>query len=174
MAYESRTGLGTSAQYGSRETGLSIGVEHSKDSTHQLSIELTTEGLKSPFLPPFVLPKTAVIEKAYITVDTALTGITAVTIGQGNAEATNGIALVAADVTTLGTKDVTAKLAGTWVAGTSQTQASRVGIVVAGTSTVPNGRATLVISYRYKRRLDNEFKAAVGTAPAGYRPQFVL
>ena len=173
MAFESQTGLGVMAQYGPRETGVSIGVEHSKDSKHQLSIELTSEGLKDEFLPPVVLPKTAVIEAAYLTVDVAIPGVTGISIGEGNAEATNGITLGTADVTTLGTADVAAKLTGTWAVGTSQTKAARIGIAVTGAPTTNDGRASLVIDYRYKRRKDDEFEADPGTEPAGYRPQFV-
>lgn len=159
-------------QYGARETGVSVGVEHSKDSKHQLSFELTGDELEYEFLPPLVIPKTAVFEEAYITVDEAFAGLTSVAIGEGNAEATNGIVLALADLATLGTTDVTSKLAGTWVAGVSQPKANRVGIAVTGTPTRGVGRASLVISYRYKRRKDDEWAVDPTTNPSGYRPQF--
>lgn len=173
MSYESRTGLGTMSQYGARETGTSIGVEHSQDSKHQLSIEITADGLVDKFLPPLVIPKGAKIEKAVITVDVAPAGVTALSFGEGNTEATNGITLAAADLA-IGTRDVTSKLAGTW-AGTAAayvTKASRVGMAVTGANTVKNARASLVIDFRYKRRKDDEWAVDVSTQPTGYRPQF--
>lgn len=170
MATESKTGLGVVQNYGPRNTGATVGVERSTDSTHRLSFELTGFGLKNKFLPPLVIPKGATMLSARIYVDSALTGVTGVTIGQGNAEATNGIVLVAADLA-VGAKDVTAKLAGTWAPGSVTAAAHRVGLVVAGTPT-DAGNASLVIEYHYKRRNDNEYVQNVSSNPTGYTPQF--
>lgn len=172
MAYESRTGLGVMTQYGPRGTGATVGVEHSKDAKHQLSLELTTSGLKDKFLPPIAMPKGAIIQKATIFVDAAPTGVTALSVGEGNATTTNGLVLAAADLA-IGVRDVTSKLAGTWAAGAGVTKASQVGMAVTGTP-AEGARVSIVIEYIYKRRKDDEFKVDAGTKPTGYRPQFIL
>lgn len=174
MSYESRTGLGTMSQYGTRETGTSIGTDHSQNAIHQLNLELTATGLVDKFLPPYVMPKNATIKRAFLTVHAVPTGVTALSIGEGNAEATNGISLAAADLA-VGTRDVTSKLTGTWAASSAITKASRVGMIVTGapTAAAANARASLVIEYVYKSRKDDEFKMDASTAPTGYRPQFV-
>ena len=172
MAFEGNTGLQVASQYGARETGVSIGVEHSKDGFHQLSLELTGKGIVEGFTPPWVLPKGAIVEKAYVYVDEAFSGLTSIAIGQGGAEATNGIVLLAADLA-VGGKDVTSKLAGTWVAGVPQTKAANIKFTKVGTVVPTVGRASLVVKYFYKRRKDNEFKADVGTFPV-YKAQAIV
>ena len=171
MAFESRTGLGTVSQYGPRETGATAGVERSTDSHHQLSFELTTSGLIDKYLPPYVMPKGAKITKATISVDAVPTGVTALSVGEGNAAATNGLSLVTGDLA-LGTRDVTAKLTGTWAANAQLTKASQLQLLVTGTPTPQNARVSIVIDYLYKRRLDTEWAKDPTTAPTGYRPQF--
>lgn len=169
MATESKTGLGVAQVYGARNTGATVGYEHTTDSKHCLSFELTGNGLQDKFLPPIVVPKGAHFLSAFVYVDEAFSGLTSVTIGQGNAEATNGIPLLAADLA-VGGRDVTAKLAGTWAPASITTAAHRVGMVVAGTPTKV-GKASLVIEYVYKRRKDTEFAQNASSNPAGYTPQ---
>lgn len=169
MAFEGNSGLQVANQYGARETGVSIGVEHSKDGFHQLSLELTGKGIAEGFTPPWVLPKGAIIEKAYVYVDEAFNGLTSINIGQGGAEGTNGLVLLAADLA-LGGKEITNKLAGTWVAGVPQTQASNIKFTKVGTVSPTVGRASIVVKYFYKRRKDNEFKAVAATFPT-YKAQ---
>ena len=170
MATESKTGLGVAQHYGPRNTGATVGYEKTVDSEHRLSFELTGSGLQNKFLPPIVVPKGASVQSAKIYVDEAFgAGVTGITIGQGNAEATNGIALVTADLA-VGYKDVTSKLAGTWAANAVTTAAHRVGLVVTGTPTTA-GRASLVITYVYKRRNDTEWKQNASSNPTGYTPQ---
>lgn len=170
MAIESKTGLGVAQNYGPRNTGASVGWEQTSDSEHRLSFELTGTGLKNKFLPPIVMPKGATVIRARLYVDEAFTGVTNVSLGQGNAEATNGITLLAADLA-VGGRDVTSKLAGTWAANAVTTQADRIGVAVTGTPG-KTGRASLVIVVEYKRRKDTEFQQAVGSNPTGYTPQF--
>ena len=169
MAFEGNTGLQVATQYGARNTGVSIGAETTKTAFNILSIELTGKGLAEKFIPPFVLPKGASIKRAVLSTDEVFSGLTTVTIGEGKAEATNGIALAAADFT-LGTRDVTAKLVGTWAADKSVAKAAITGMVVAGTVLPTQGKASLVVEYVYKRRNDNEWAADPATRPA-YRPQ---
>ena len=169
MAFEGNTGLQVATQYGVRDTGVSVGVEHTKDSSHQLSFELTGRGIREGFLPPLVVPKGAVFRKASVYVDEAFVGLTSMNLGEGNAAGTNGLVLLAADLA-VGGRDLTAKLAGTWVAGVAQAKASRIGMTSVGTVNPTKGRASIVLEYTYKRRNDTEFKADVGTFPA-YKAQ---
>lgn len=172
MATESKTGLGVAQHYGPRNTGATVGWEHTSDSEHRLSIELTGEGLQNKFFPPIVMPKGATITAARVYVDQAFTGVTSISIGQGNDEATNGITLAAADLA-LGGRDVTANLTGTWADTAVTTQADRIGLAVTGTSGKV-GRASLVLKVEYKRRNDNEWQSQVASEPTGYTPQFVV
>ena len=169
MAFEGNTGLQVATQYGVRGTGVSVGVEHSKDAKHQLSFELTGRGIREGFLPPLVVPKGAVFLKASVYVDEAFVGLTSMNLGEGNAAGTNGLVLLASDLA-VGGRDLTAKLAGTWVAGVAQAKASRIGMTSVGTVDPTKGRASIVLEYVYKRRNDTEFKADVGTFPA-YKAQ---
>ena len=169
MAFEGNTGLQVATQYGVRDTGVSVGVEHSKDAKHQLSFELTGRGIREGFLPPLVVPKGAVFLKASVYVDEAFVGLTSMNLGEGNAAGTNGLVLLATDLAA-GGRDLTAKLAGTWVAGVAQAKASRIGMTSVGTVDPTKGRASIVLEYVYKRRNDTEFKADVGTFPA-YKAQ---
>lgn len=170
MATESKSGLGVAQHYGPRNTGTTVGYEKTVDSKHRLSFEITGQGLQDKFLPPIVIPKGATILSARVYVDEAFGAGVGVTFGQGNAEATNGIALAAADLA-LGGRDVSAKLAGTWVPASATTAAHRVGMVVAGTPT-KIGKASLVIEYHYKRRVDTEWEQNTSSNPTGYTPQY--
>ena len=113
--FEATSGLQVVNHYGARDTGGSAGVERTTKSLNVFSVELTGVSLQSEFLPPFVMPEKAKITRAWVTVDEAFSGLTNVSIGQGNAEATNGITLLAADLA-VGARDVTSKLTGTWSA----------------------------------------------------------
>lgn len=169
MAYEGNTGLQVASQYGARDTGVSIGVETTKTAFNVLSIELTSEGLKDKFLPPLVMPKNAQVKRAFITVNTALTGVTGLSIGSGVGPAANGVTLVTADLA-VGSRDITSKLTGEWAATSATTTANQVGLVVTGTPTTTTGRASIVIEYVYKTRNDLEFKANPASKPQ-YRAQ---
>jgi hypothetical protein len=172
MATESKTGLGVAQHYGARDTGATVGYEQTNSSNHRLSFEITGYGLTqgSKFLPPIVVPKGAIVKSATLYVDEAFGAGVGFTIGQGNAEATNGIALAAADLA-VGGRDVTTKLAGTWAAGAGITAPHRVGLITAGTPTKA-GKASLVIEYTYKRRVDTEWPQNATSNPTGYTPQF--
>lgn len=166
MAYEATSGLQVSNHYGPRDTGVSVGVERTTKSLNTLSIELTGNGLVDGFLPPFVLPQKAKITRAWVTVDEAFTGLTNVSIGEGNAEATNGITLLAADLA-VGARDVSSKLTGTWSAavGSATTEAHRVGMVVTGTVSPLVGQASITIEYVYKVRDDTKFEQDPSSNP---------
>lgn len=169
MAYEGNSGIQVANQYGARNTGASVGVETTKAAFNILNLELTGSGLADKFLPPFVVPKGAAIKRAILTVDTAFAGVTNISVGEGKAEATNGITLVAADLA-VGTRDVTAKLTGTWAATSATTKAAYTGLVVTGTPDRNVGRASLVIEYVYKTRDDTKWKPDATTFPT-YKAQ---
>lgn len=173
MPFEGKSGLQVANHYGARDTGASIGVERTTKSLNTLSIELTPTGLNDKFLPPFVLPQKAKILRAWLTIDNPITGVTALSIGEGNKEAVNGITLAAADLATAGVFDVAAKLTGTWAVGSATAKANVVGMAVTGKAVVgkPRGRASLVIEYAYKVRDDSKWSPEVGSFPTGYTPQ---
>lgn len=107
MAYENKAGLGVFNQYGPRETGGAIGLEHGENSTHVLSITITPEFLNTAFIPPVNLPKGALLTKAILRVDEAftLTGTTpGVVYGIQGSEVANGVALSQAELQAVGTK----------------------------------------------------------------------
>src|SRR5690606_21354442 len=125
---------------------------------------ITSQGLLEGFLPPLVVPKYAKMLRAYVTCDTVLSGVTALNIGEGDAPATNGLAMVTADYA-VGTRDVSAKLAGTWATASANgtTRGARVGITYTGAPTTTTGRVSVVIEYLYKRRLENDWAPATAT-----------
>lgn len=166
MAFEATSGLQVANHYGRRDTGGTVGVEHTKKSFNTLSVELTGSALGEVFVSPFVMPKHAAIQRAFMTVDAPFGGLTSVTIGEGAAGTpVNGITLLAADLATDGARDVTAKLIGTWAKGSFTTRAARVKMAVAGTPNQNIGRGTLTIEYVYKVRDDTEFAADPATFP---------
>lgn len=172
MATESKTGLGVAQNYGPRNTGSTAGWEQTKDSTHRLTFEITSNGIANGnFLPPVVMPKGATVYRAMVYVDKAFTGLTSISIGRGNAAATDGITLLAADLAA-GGRDVTSKLTGQWAAGAVTTTANRIGATTAGTVTNKDGRASIVLDVHYKRRNDNEWKPETASFPTNYTPQF--
>lgn len=164
MAYEANSGLQVVNHYGARDTGATVGVETTKTAFNVLSFELTGNGLVDEFLPPFVMPQKAQIKRAVVTVDEAFSGLTSISLGQGNDEATNGITLLAADLA-VGTRDVTSKLTGNWAATSATTAAHRVGMAVTGTVSPLQGQASLVIEYVYKVRDDTKFKQDPSSSP---------
>lgn len=174
MAFEGNSGIQVANHYGPRDTGATVGVERTTKSRNTLSIELTPTGLNDGFLPPLVLPQGAAILNAFLRVDAPITGVTAVKIGARNDEATDGIAFVAADFAAIGTKDVSAKLAGEWEVGAFTTKANVIGLDVTGTASIaaPQGRASLTIEYVYKVRDDSKWEpTAASLARPGYKAQ---
>ena len=157
MTYEANTGLGgVHNQYGPRNTGLTAGTDCDFD---ELVIELTGDGLNDLFLPPVVIPKGTLFQRAVLSVDQAFTlgGTTPTVQIGGAAPGTNGITLSADQLSAVGAKDVAAGLAGTWdpTSTTGTTANEAVTVQLGGTSpTVAKGvgKATLWIEYRYKAR----------------------
>lgn len=173
MPFEGNSGIQVANQYGPRSTGNTAGVSTTKNGIQTLKFEITSKGIVDGgnFVGPFVVPKYAKMLRAWITVDALLTGVTALNIGEGDAPATNGLALVAADLA-LGVRDVSAKLAGTWAttAGVSTTRAAKIAITSTGAPTTANGMATVTIEYLYDRRNDLEWAPDKATFPT-YKAQ---
>lgn len=155
MAFESKTGLGVSSQYGVRSTGGNAGTEHRKDSKVRLVIQLTGRSINEGFLPPVVVPVGARFESARLRVDEAfaLSGTTpTVRIGSEGSIATNGVVLTEAELENVGTKAPASTGAGTWSfsSSTGVTAAAKVKFDLGGTSPVVSptqGKATLVLEY---------------------------
>lgn len=160
MAYENATGIGVYSSYGRRDSGGSVGLEHSQTSTGRLSISFDSHSLNTNFLAPIVLPRGAKFTQAVLRVDEifTLTGTTPTVIFGGTAPATNGIVLTAAELGTVGTKTPASTGTGTWAQAstTGTTAAEKVTKTLGGTTpavTVGAGKATLILSYVYKTKV---------------------
>jgi len=159
MAYENKSGLGVFNQYGPRSVGTSVGVEHSDDSIHQLSIEFSGTSLQDSFLPPLVIPKGAHFLRYVLSVHEAfnITGTTPTVIFGGTAPATNGVVLTEAELEAVGTKIPASAGAGTWstTSATGTSASEKVTFALGGTTPVVVtgvGKATLTAEFVYKNR----------------------
>lgn len=153
MAYENSAGLNVNNQYGARQTGGAVGIEHGENSAHRLSVDLTGEMLNTAYMPPFFVPKGAKIVRALLRVDEVfvVSAVGTVAIG-GTAPGTDGVVLTEAQLEALGTKDVSASAVGTWATAsvTGTLTAQKVAKLVTGTVTTGVGKATLVVEYFFK------------------------
>lgn len=156
MAFENSAGLNVNNHYGARNTGGAVGVEHSKDSVHQLSIEFTGKSLSDGYVPPVVIPKGALFLRYRLRVDEAfvVTGTSPTLIWGGAAPATNGVVLTEAELEAVGTKTPASAGAGTWAtnSATGTTAAEEVSFALGGTSpaiAATSGKATLIAEYVY-------------------------
>lgn len=159
MTYENKAGLGVNNQYGPRDTGGAIGLEHGYNSTHTLSIQITPEFVRTGFIPPVNIPKGAMFVKAILRVDEAfsLTGTTpALVYGEAGAETTNGISLSKAELEAVGTKTPASTGTGTWAIGTGATTAvKKIGKTLTGTTPAVAGnagKAVLILHYFNKTK----------------------
>lgn len=154
MPFLNQAGIGVFNNYGSRDTGGSVGVERSSGSDHSLSISFTGDSLNSGFLPPVIYPKGAKFLRAVLRVDEAfnITGTTPTVIFGGTAPATNGIVLTEAELEAIGTKTPASTGTGTWAVGSAVGPAAgeRITRALGGTTPVVTpgvGKATLVIEF---------------------------
>lgn len=156
MGFENSAGLGVNNYYGKRDTGGSVGVEHSKDSVHQLSIAFTGASINSSFLPPVVVPKGAQFKRAILRVDEAFAVSAAGTLTfGGTVPGTNGIVLTEAELENIGTKTPASAGAGTWAqsSSTGTTAAEKVTRSISGTITATQGKATLILEFVNKTKV---------------------
>lgn len=159
MSFENSAGIAVNNHYGARSTGGSVGVEHSKDSVHQLSITLTGESLNSSFVPPVVIPKGAHFLRAILTVDEAfaVSGTSpTIEVGSAGSTATNGFVITEAELEAPGTKVLTSAGVGTWAvaSATGLTAAAKVAIAKEGDTVVTSGvgKGTLVLEFINKTK----------------------
>lgn len=160
MGFENSAGLGVNNFFGRRDTGGSVGVEHSKDSVHQLSIAFTGASLASSFLPPVYVPKGAQFKRAILRVDEVfvVTGTSPTLIFGGTAPATNGIVLTEAELEAVGTKTPASTGTGTWAqaSATGTTASEKVTKTLGGTSpavAATSGKATLILEFVNKTKV---------------------
>lgn len=160
MPYEALTGLNVSSQYGTRDTGGTVGVETGSDSIQQLSIAFTADSLRGGYPKTFKLPRGAKFLRWILRVDEVftLTGTTPTVIFGGAVPATNGVILTAAELGTVGTKAPVSTGTGTWaVASTTGATATEVvNQTLGGTTpavTAGAGRATLIGEYIFKTKI---------------------
>jgi hypothetical protein len=158
--FENSAGIGVSNYYGQRITGQTVGVEHSDDSVHQLSIGFTGTSLNNAFLPPVVVPKGASFKRAILRVDEAFTlgGTSPTVIFGGTAPATDGIILTQAELQAIGTKTPASTGTGTWAqnSATGTTAAQKVAKALGGTTptvTAGVGKATLILEFVNKTKV---------------------
>lgn len=160
MPFENSAGINVNNFYGRRDTGGSVGVEHSSDSVHQLSIAFTGASLNGSYLPPVVVPRGAQFKRAILRVDEAfnLGGTSPTVIFGGTAPATNGIVLTEAELEAVGTKTPTSTGTGTWAqsSATGTTAAEKVTRALGGTTptvATTQGKATLILEYVFKTKV---------------------
>lgn len=159
--YENSAGIGVNNFYGARDTTYgSVGVEHSDDSLHQLSIAFTGTSLNQAFLPPVFVPKGAQFKRAVLRVDEAfaISGTTPTVIFGGTAPATDGIVLTEAELEAVGTKTPASTGTGTWAQSstTGTTASQRVAKALGGTTPVVTsgvGKATLILEFINKTKV---------------------
>lgn len=156
MAFENSAGLGVTNQYGARNTGGSVGIEHGENSTHTLSIALTGEMLNSAYVAPVYFPKGAHVKKAWLRVDQVFVVSTAGTVAiGGTAPGTDGVVLTEAVLEALGTSDVSALAVGTWAtnSATGPLTAQKITKAITGTVGATTGKATLIVEYINKTKV---------------------
>lgn len=161
MTFLNQAGIGVYNNYGTRDTGNSVGLEHGEDSLHRLSIAFDSVSLNGGFLPPVVVPKGALFRSAHLRVDEAftLTGTTPTVIfGASGTEATNGIVLSQTELQTIGTKIPASTGTGTWsqASTTGVTAAAKIGKTLGGTTpgvTQGAGKATLTLTFYNKTKV---------------------
>ena len=150
MSYENSAGLGVTNQYGPRQTGGAVGLEHGEGSTHTLSVDLTGEMLNSAYVAPVWMPKGALVRKVYLRVDEVFVVSAAGTVAiGGTAPGTDGVVLTKAKLEALGTSDVSTLAIGTWAtaSATGPLTAQRVAKAITGTVAATSGKGTLIVEY---------------------------
>lgn len=156
MSYEIGAIRPVHTQYGSRNTGVSVGVEYTDNSESILSVELTSAELGNGFVPPVVVPQGARIIYAHLTVSKPIATTAAGVVIGGAVPATNGVPITQAQLAAVGTYDLSAALTGTWATDSAVgTTADEKVNITAAKSTAPaaGGVATLSVKYIYKNRL---------------------
>lgn len=153
MAYENSAGLNVYNQYGSRQTGGTLGTEKSIDSVRTVVMDLTGEMLNSGYTPVMYMPKGAKVIKAILRVDDVFVVSAAGTVAiGGTAPGTDGVVLTEAKLEALGTSDVSTLAVGTWAtaSATGPLTSQKVTKLITGTVGATSGKGTLVVEYFFK------------------------
>lgn len=160
MPFENTAGLGVNNQYGARNTGGTVGVQTTRDSTQQLCVDFTAQSLIEGFIPPLVLPRGAHFLRYILRVDEAftLTGTTPTLLVGGTVPGTNGVTVTAAELAAVGTKIPASTGQGTWsvTSATGTTASEKVRVILGGTTpavTPGAGKASLVAEYIYETKV---------------------
>lgn len=161
MAFENSAGIGVSNYYGPRDAGGSAGETQTSDEIHKLSLEMTDVTIANigTLGPKFKIPSGAHFLRAFLHVDEVFTftGTTPGVVVGGTAPATNGFAITAAELGTVGTKIPASAGTGTWAVASTTGATATEAVTTALTGTTPAvtpgaGRATIVLEYIYKNR----------------------
>jgi hypothetical protein len=140
--------------FGQRQTGKTAGIMNTEGALNELVIDIDRAVLAAgtfPLTAP-ALPAGAKVIRALVEVQEVfiLGGTTpAIKIGTKTTEATNGLTITEAQAEALGVYDVTASLAGTWLAGLAAR--TTLGIALSGTGPTngATGKARVVVQYSH-------------------------
>lgn len=158
MAFENSAGIGVSNYYGPRDAGGTVGFDCDMD---ELSLELTDATIANigTVGPKLKLPAGAHFLRAFLRVDEAFTftGTSPGVVVGGTLPATNGFAITAAELGTVGTKIPASVGTGTWAIASTTGATATETITTALTGTSPAvtpgaGRATFVLEFFYENR----------------------
>lgn len=159
MPFVNSAGIGVNNFYGPRDTGGSVGEEHSQNSIRVLNIQITPDFLNGTYVPPVVFPKGAKVLRYTLRVDEAFTlgGTSPTVIIGGTAPATNGVVLSQAELQAVGSKTPASVGTGTWAttSATGATAAEKVTKTLGGTAptvTAGAGKAILTIEFSARSR----------------------
>jgi hypothetical protein len=130
--------------FGQRKTGKTSGVAETEGSYNELVMDVDKEVLVNGafFLTPPFIPAGSKITRVIADVQEAftLTGTTpGIKLGTKTTESTNGVNLTQAQAQAIGMYDITASLAGTWLAGL--TTRTTLGVGLSGTTPAITGTA---------------------------------
>lgn len=162
MSYANTAGLNVYNQYGARETGGGVGIEHGYGSLWTVKIDLTGQSIADAvagFVPPQYVKKGMLLKSAVLRVDQVfvVTGTTPhLEIGSAASVATNGITITEAQLEALGTTDISAAAVGTWAtSGSGITADAKIAMSLEGDTAVSasTGKATLILEFVYNTKI---------------------
>lgn len=143
-------------QFGSRDSGQTVGSFKTEGAEEHLSFNVTGEMLQrggtDEILVPLVIPGGFVFTSVYVrTLEAFVLGGTTPTIliGTQGSEVTNGFVISEAQAETPGTYDVTATKVGTWAAPINV--GTTVGIALGGTLPTVTAAGKLEVIVKYTR-----------------------
>lgn len=152
MSFESNTGLGVPAFYGTRTALEGLGGHiKTEGAKKEMVIEFAGTNINDGVMDSVVtLPANALVTAAYVDVNEAvtMTGTSpTILIGTNGSEVTNGLVISEAQAEAAGVYDIYSTATGTWAAGLLSD--TSVSVALGGTSpTITNdGRIKVVVEY---------------------------